>query len=279
MRNLLYTAIFCLFTIFSFAQSAGRALNKGNEGYEQKHYTQAEAAYRIAKSKSPKSTADYNMGNTLYKQNHTKEAITALTRATKTATTKAEKHRAFHNLGNVYMKNKNYQEAEKAYKSALLNNPKDDETRYNYAVAKKLNEENPQQNDDNKDDQNKDNKDNKDDQNKDNKDNKDDQNKDNKDNKDDQNKDNKDNKDDQNKDNKDNKDDQNKDNKDNKDDQNKDNKPQNNPQAPSRDQIDRILDAMNQKEKDIQQRLINKGKKGDKGEGQAVPAGQRKKDW
>ena len=63
-------------------------------------------------------------------------------------------------------------EAVLAYKNALRNDPSDDETRYNLALAKKCEEE--QQNDDqNKDDQNKD------DQNQDNENN-DDQNEDNK---------------------------------------------------------------------------------------------------
>ena len=73
-------------------------------------------------------------------------------------------------------------EAVQAYKNALRNNPEDDETRYNLALAKKCEEEKQNKDDQNKDDQNKDDQ-NKDDQNK------DDQNKDDQ-NKDDQNKDN-----------------------------------------------------------------------------------------
>jgi tetratricopeptide (TPR) repeat protein len=36
------------------------------------------------------------------------------------------------------MKKKEYQKAVESYKSALRNNPSDDETRYNYALAKSL---------------------------------------------------------------------------------------------------------------------------------------------
>ena len=70
------------------------------------------------------------------------------------------------------MKKQLCSEAVLAYKNALRNNPNDDETRYNLALAKKCEEE-QQNNDQNKDDQNKDNE-NKDDQNKDDQ-NKDDQ--------------------------------------------------------------------------------------------------------
>ncbi|MDM1367414.1 tetratricopeptide repeat protein [Myroides marinus] len=289
MKNSLYVLLFLLFSLSTFAQSAGRALSKGNEGYEGKHYNQAEASYRIANSKDAKSTADYNLGNTMYKQKLNKEAETAYLRAAQKATTKEAKHLAYHNLGNAYMKSKNYQAAEQAYKNALLNNPKDDETRYNYAVAKKMNKDNPQDNKDNKDqnkDQNKDNKDNQDQ----NKDNKDQDNKDNKDNQKDQKDKNDKGKDDQKDKDKNNKDQDKKDGDKDKDKGDKDNKDkndkgdgeqpkQNNPNAPSKDQIDRILDAMNKDEKGVQQRLIDKNPKGGEKGKAAGQAEKRKKDW
>ncbi len=262
MRNILTTLLFFLLaTVATMAQSAGRALTTGNDNYSNKHYPKSEADYRIAGSKSEsKIIPNYNLGNSLYKQKRNKEAITTFNKAITQAKTKEEKHQAYHNLGNAYMAIKNYKAAEEAYKNALRNNPKDNETRYNYAVAKKLNEENPQ-NDDNQDQDNQDK-----DQDQDNKD-------DNKDNKDQDNKDNKDNKDDK-KDDKNNKDQ----NKDDKEKDNKDNKPnpQEQKQQQSKEQMDRILDAINRDEQAVQQRLINKDKKGDPQPGVAT---ERKKDW
>lgn len=261
MKNLLTTILFFLLsTVAIMAQSAGRALTKGNENYAQKHFSQSEANYRIASSKSTnKTVSNYNLGNSLYRQKRNKEAITTFNRAISEAKTKEDKHQAYHNLGNAYMAIKNYKAAEEAYKNALRNNPKDDQTRYNYAVAKKLNEENPQednqdQNQDNKDQENKDQDQNKDQENQD-QENKDQDKDDNKD----QNDKNKDNKDDKNE----------KDNKDNKPD------PQQQKQQQSKEQMDRILDAINRDEQAVQQRLINKDKKGE-------PKGattERKKDW
>ena len=49
---------------------------------------------------------------------------------------KKEKHRAFHNIGNTLMQNKKCREAVEAYKNALRNNPSDEESRYNLALAK-----------------------------------------------------------------------------------------------------------------------------------------------
>ena len=64
------------------------------------------------------------------------------------------------------MNEKNYSAAVEAYKNALRNNPSDEETRYNYALAKKKLKENPPKDDkkkDKKDDKKKDDKDKKDD--------------------------------------------------------------------------------------------------------------------
>ncbi|MDB2426479.1 aerotolerance regulator BatC, partial [Flavobacteriaceae bacterium] len=48
---------------------------------------------------------------------------------------KLEKHNAYHNIGNTLMQQKRCQEAVSAYKDALRNNPTDNETRYNLALA------------------------------------------------------------------------------------------------------------------------------------------------
>ncbi|TDS52180.1 tetratricopeptide repeat protein [Myroides indicus] len=270
MKNFLYITIMTLISLTAYSQSTGRALSTGNENYQQKNYSQAEASYRIANSKSPeKATADYNMGNSLYKQKLNNEAVSAYLRSAQKAQTKAEKHQAYHNLGNAYMKDKNYKAAEEAYKNALRNNPKDEETRYNYAVAKKLNEENPQQDQDNQDNQ--DNQDQNDQQNQDNKDNQDNQNQDNQ-----NDQDNQDQNDQQNQDNKDSQDNQNQD----KDNQDQKDKPEPSPQEQqekqSKEQMERLLDAVNRDERAVQQRLINKDKKGEKTE---AVQGARKKDW
>jgi hypothetical protein len=53
------------------------------------------------------------------------------------------------------MKEKNYTAAVQTYKNALINNPEDEETRYNYALAKKMLKENPPKKDDKKKDKDK----------------------------------------------------------------------------------------------------------------------------
>ncbi|HSN48192.1 MAG TPA: tetratricopeptide repeat protein, partial [Flavobacterium sp.] len=122
-----------------------------------KKFVEAEANYRISNSKFPKRTvAPFNLGNSIYKQNQIAEAKFAYAKAIENIKTRPQKHKVFHNLGNVFMKEKNYTAAVEAYKNALRNNPSDEETRYNYALAKKKLKENPP-----KEDKNKDKKDNK----------------------------------------------------------------------------------------------------------------------
>ena len=109
--------------------------------------------------RAAKSAAAYNLGNAIYRQKQPGEAANAYLNAIKNARTKQQKHMAYHNLGNVMMKEKNYQGAVEAYKNALRNNPADEETRYNFALAKKMLKDNPPpKQDQKKQDQKQDNK-------------------------------------------------------------------------------------------------------------------------
>lgn len=139
------TFILLLFFSGLFAQETATQLPEGNEAYKEKKYAKAEANYRVAASKNKKKSAvaTYNLGTSIYKQKQPGEAKFKFVKAAETAKTKAEKHKAFHNLGNALMLEKKYDLAEQAYKSALRNNPHDEQTRYNYALAKKKNKENP----------------------------------------------------------------------------------------------------------------------------------------
>ena len=128
----------------------------GNEKADEEDYKEAEKSYRKAISLEPeKEVALFNLGNTHFKDKKYDEASQRFFQTQKFASSKQGKHRAFHNMGNVYMQKKEYQKAVEAYKNALRNNPKDEETRYNYALAKELleNEKPPeeQEQDDQKD--------------------------------------------------------------------------------------------------------------------------------
>ena len=150
MKLLLYSFLLLSFAIF--AQEKDFHLPKANSEFADKKYAEAEAEYRISLSNNPKkSISAYNLGNAIYKQNNNSEALFSYENAIKNSTARPEKHTAFHNLGNIYMKEKNYSAAVETYKNALRNNPNDEETRYNFALAKKMLKNNPPKKDDKKD--------------------------------------------------------------------------------------------------------------------------------
>lgn len=128
---------------------------QGNIALKEKKNNQAEVLYREAISHNKNNaTASYNMGDLFYEKASYKEAQYFFNEAAmQKNASKEEKHQAFHNMGNIYMKEKQYDKAVMTYKEALRNNPFDEETRYNLAVAKKFLKENPPKNNkDNQDD-------------------------------------------------------------------------------------------------------------------------------
>ena len=229
-----FISILASYNIYAQSENYAKFYNKGNKFIEN-NFEEAEKNFRVAIDDSLSDLrATFNLSNKYYSEGLYDEAISRQIESTKLAKNKSEKHKAFHNLGNSLMKKEMCSEAVLAYKNALRNDPSDDETRYNLALAKKCEEE--QQNDDqNKDDQNKDNE------------SKDDQNKD------DQNNDSE-NKDNQNKNN------QNKD--DNKSEKPKENKNQQSKLSPQ--QIKNLLKAMENAEKKVQAKVNDKKQKGTK---------------
>ena len=225
--------------------------NKANS-LSESDFEKAEKNYRVAINDSLSDLkATFNLSNEYYTEGYFEDAISRQLEAIKLAKNKIEKHKAFHNLGNSFMKKEMCSEAVSAYKSALRNNPNDDETRYNLALAKQCEDEQSKNDDDQKDDQ-------QDQENKE-KDNKDDQ----KDDQQDQENKQKDNKDDPNQQ----KDDQGKDDPDQQKDKNKnsseDSKPNENKKSQlSKQQINNLLKAMENAEKKVQAKVNESKQKG-----------------
>ena len=111
----------------------------GNVEFADKNLIEAEKFYRKSISKdSLNIKASYNLANSFYRSELKQEAINQYKSSIEKTKSKETRHKSFHNLGNIYMQNEDYQNAVNSFKNALLNNPTDDETRYNYALAKEL---------------------------------------------------------------------------------------------------------------------------------------------
>jgi tetratricopeptide (TPR) repeat protein len=156
------------------AQNERKFIRQGNKIYEQAladttkldttAFSQAEVSYRKALEKRPDDLKwNFNLGDALYKQMNLEQATGKFEEIAKKSTDKVEKSRALHNLGNSLLMQNKLDESIDAYKNALRQNPNDLETKYNLVYAMNLKKkqdqqkQNQQQNQDqNKKDQNKD---------------------------------------------------------------------------------------------------------------------------
>ena len=156
MKNVIIV-LFILTTYSSFAQQERKFVRQGNKEFEKEKYDQAEVDYRKALEKTPDSKeAQYNLAGSVYRQKKFDEAANSYLSLTSAAKSKEESAKYFHNLGNSYLQAGKLKESIEAYKNALRNNPADDETRYNlaYAMNKMQQQQQQQQNKDNKQDKN-----------------------------------------------------------------------------------------------------------------------------
>ena len=143
-----------------FSQSNRSTLNEGVDKYDEKKYTDAEVDFRKVVESSPKSfEANYNLGNTYYKQEKYDDAIKSYKSAFENAKDNESRAKIFHNVGNSLLKSNKIEQSVEAYKTALKYNPNDQDTKYNlsYALEMLKNKDKNKQdkNDQNKNDQNK----------------------------------------------------------------------------------------------------------------------------
>ena len=118
------------------AQNEKGLIKKGNEAYEKKEYDNAITNYQQATTKNPVNpTAQYNLGNALYKNKKTDEAVQAYENALSNTTSNADKSKAYYNKGVVLQNNKKLPECIEAYKNALKLDPKDEDARQNLQKA------------------------------------------------------------------------------------------------------------------------------------------------
>ena len=85
------------------------------------------------------------MADAIYKQKRFEESANLFDALTDDAKTKDEKAKLYHNLGNSLLKQQKLEESIAAYKDALRNNPTDEDTRHNLALAQKMLEQKQEQ--------------------------------------------------------------------------------------------------------------------------------------
>ncbi|MBK8338837.1 MAG: tetratricopeptide repeat protein [Flavobacteriales bacterium] len=140
------------------AQKAEDALRKGNDYYRKGDHVAAGQAYQQANSADPNDMrATFNLGDAEYKQGKFPEAQQQFEQSALRSKDPVEQARAYHNIGNAWLGQKKPEEAIKAYREALRRDPSDEDTRYNLAYAQRmLQQQQEQQKNDQKKDENKD---------------------------------------------------------------------------------------------------------------------------
>ena len=134
--------LFLLASISGSAQEEAAQISLSNnyvfEGNSlvNENFIEAEKKYRLGVSaKQNNAAGSYNLGNAYYKSELYDEAMLRHLEAINNSGLKLEKHKAYHNIGNTLMRQKRCKEAVSAFKNALRNSPSDDESRYNLALA------------------------------------------------------------------------------------------------------------------------------------------------
>lgn len=163
-RTAYITSVMMILAVFGTielsAQKEKALLREGNSAYESNDMAGATLRYQDALAVAPSyGKASYNLGSSLYRLQQLGEAAKQYEIAAADAIDKGTKSDAFHNLGNCFLNTAIALKANpvppsdttetpdpqqligasiEAYKKALRLDPKDEETRYNLAYAQKM---------------------------------------------------------------------------------------------------------------------------------------------
>ena len=139
MKMKLIILLISLLSGFSLtAQKAVRKnIKQGNRSYNEQKYEQAATKFEEAIKIDPNALeANYNLGNTLYRQKEWDKSIEQQKHYLLIEKENEQQIAAsWHNIGNALLHKKDLQNSMEAYKMALRINPEVDDARYNSSVV------------------------------------------------------------------------------------------------------------------------------------------------
>jgi tetratricopeptide (TPR) repeat protein len=143
------------------AQADKKYIRQGNRNFEKSKFSDSEISYRKATDKNKNyPDAVFNTGDALYKQNKFEDAGKQFLESANMNEDPKKKSDAMFNLGNSLLKSNKLEECIEAYKGSLKLKPANPEAKYNLAYAqdmlKKQKEQQQQQQNKDKQDQKKD---------------------------------------------------------------------------------------------------------------------------
>lgn len=123
-------------SLYGQSQQAERSILAGNEFYKNGEFNKAAVEYGKALEVDPaNTTAKFNQGITLYKQDQKVEAAKMFTAISRETEAKDIRSKSYYNKGVILSQQKNLEESIEAYKNSLRNNPGDKEARENLQKA------------------------------------------------------------------------------------------------------------------------------------------------
>lgn len=154
------TGMLMMLAVISYGQNERKVIRDGIRAYEEGNFEEAEVQFRKAESiKQDSYEAEFNTGAALYNQEKYEETAReyqSLLQHTGDANKNAQ---IWHNIGNSLLEAQQYGPSIEAYKNSLRKNPSDQDTKYNLAYAKqKLREQQEQQQQQDQQDQGNENK-------------------------------------------------------------------------------------------------------------------------
>ena len=136
------------------AQVDKKDVRRGNRDFKKENYREAEIDYRKALVKDSLSlAANYNLASTLYREGDYAQAQQTLERVKEVAPMTEYAADYYFNLGDAALQQKDYQKAVEAFAESLLRNPGDLQAKENFIYAKKMLQDQQQNQQNQNDDQ------------------------------------------------------------------------------------------------------------------------------
>lgn len=147
MEKRFFTLMFAMaFVVTLFGQQERSYIRKGAKEFDDKKYVESEAQFKKALEANKNSfEAQFNMADALYKQEKVDEALKSFEALAAKESDKQRLALLNHNIGNCHLTKKEIDKAISSYKTALKNNPNDNETRYNLIAAQKMKDDQEKQ--------------------------------------------------------------------------------------------------------------------------------------
>jgi len=147
-KILIISGLIFMLPVLLHAQAERKYIRQGNKQYEAEVFDESEILYRKALEKEQQSySGEFNLGDAMYKQEKYEDAVRSFHKLAENQTDPVKLGELYHNMGNSFLKANQLEASIEAYKQALRNNPADNETRHNLAYAQQMQQQEQDQKD------------------------------------------------------------------------------------------------------------------------------------